>query len=294
MSPSSADQAAARWDEKYAAATRSAWVQNPIVEHEVYDRMTGERGFWLSWVFEKKIKRKINRLLAIGCGDGSHELGIARNRYAREIHAFDASPVAIQMAQDAAKAEGLPIRFSVRRFEEFVAEPPGELFDAVLFSGSLHHVTDIEGMLATVRRVLRPGGLVIVNEYVGPVYNLYPKSQVDLVNRVLDATPPIFRLGPDVRLVLPTIEAIMANDPTEGVRAPLIPTLVRMYFTPEYERHVGGGLLHPIFDCLNASKVNDGSLESATYISMLIALENEFTANGLLKSDFLFGLYVRD
>lgn len=292
--PHSAELAAAHWDEKYAAATRSAWVQNPIVEHEVYQRMTDERGFWLSWVFEKKIKRRVDRLLAIGCGDGSHEIGIARHRYARHIHAFDASPVAIQMAQDAARAEGLAIEFSVKRFEEFVAEPPHQVFDVVLFSGSLHHVTDIEGMLSAVRRVLKPGGVVIVNEYVGPVYNLYPKSQIDLVNRVLDATPAMFRLAPDVRLALPSIEAIMANDPTEGVRASLIPILVPMYFTPYYERRVGGGLLHPIFDCLNASKVNDGSPESAAYIAMLIALENELTSGGLLNSDFMFGLYIRD
>ncbi len=294
MFSSPADQATAHWDSKYAAAVRSAWVQNPMVEQEVYLRMTGERGFWLSWVFEKKIGRRIDRLLAVGCGDGAHELGIARNRYAKTIQAFDASPVAIGMAQEAAKAEGLAVDFFVSRFEEFIAAPPSDLFDAVLFSGSLHHVTDLEGMLGSVRNVLKPGGLVIVNEYVGPIYNLYPRSQVDLVNRVLDSTPEALRLGPDVRLILPSIEAIMAHDPSEGVRASLIPILLPMYFRPVYERFVGGGLLHPIFDCLNGAKVNDGSPESAAYISMLIALENEMTSAGILKSDFMFGLYARD
>lgn len=290
---SSADQAATHWDEKYAAAVRSAWVQNPLVEREVYRRMTGEPVHWLWWLFHPTLP-KADRMLAIGCGDGSHELALAGNGSVRHITAFDASPVAIEMGRQAARAQGLSIDFQVRLFEEFVAEPPSETFDVILFSGSLHHVTDLEGMLSTVRKLLRPGGHVVVNEYVGPIYQLYPQSQIDIINRVLDATPPVFLAAPDARLRLPTIEAVMAHDPTEGVRAPLIPTLLPMYFRPVHERRVGGGLLHPIFDCLNGAKVNDGSVESGAYVSMLITLENELTAAGALNHDFMFGIYRAD
>jgi len=289
-----ATMAASHWDRMYETATRSAWTQNADVERAVYLRMTDEPGFWLSWVFEKKLP-KIRRLLSIGCGDGAHELGMARNGYVRHIEAFDASPVAIAQASAMAKAENLQIEFSVRTFEDFASTPSqGGAFDAVLFAGSLHHVTDIEGMLSAVRHVLKPGGYVILNEYVGPCYQLYPNTQVDLVNRVHQMTPPEFRHSREARLDLPTIDMIMDGDPTEGVRSALIPLLVPMYFRAEYVRWMGGALLHPLFGCLNAAKVNDGSPESRTYVAMLIAMEDELTRGGVLGHDFMFGVFRRD
>lgn len=286
-------EASRHWDHMYENAVRSAWTQNPLVATELYRRMTGEPGFWMEWTFTKGLP-PIQRMLSIGCGDGGHELAAARRGFAQDIVAFDASPIAIESASHIARSEGLPVQFEVGLFEDFVASPPeASSFDAVLFSGSLHHVTDLEGMLSTVRHVLRPGGKVIVNEYVGPIYQLYPQSQVSIVNKILDHIPPSFRVGPDDYLILPSIEGIMANDPTEGVRAPLIRPLLSLYFNSIYHRDIGGSLLHPIFSHLNATKVNDGSAESHALVSMLIATENALTESGTLSHDFMFAIYER-
>ena len=294
MTNTQTQTAAEHWDRMYATATRSAWTQNAIVEREVYIRMTGQPGFWLEWLFASHLP-PIKSLLSIGCGDGGHEIAIARRGFARHVTAFDASPVAIGLASEVARSENLAIDFSVRLFEEFISTPlEAGVFDAVLFSGSLHHVTDIEGMLAKVRHVVRPGGRVIVNEYVGPCYQLYPDSQVRIVNQILEGIPPEFRAAPNERLILPSIDAIMANDPTEGVRSALIPILLPMYFRTEYHRLTGGGLLHPLFSYLNGTKINDGSVESRAMVSALIAAENALTSSGALAHDFLFGVYIRD
>lgn len=287
-------EASRHWDQMYENAVRSAWTQNTLVATELYRRMTGEPGFWMEWTFTKELP-PIQRMLSIGCGDGGHELAAARRGFVQEIVAFDASHVAIEAASKIARSEGLPIQFQVGLFEDFVANPPEpSSFDAVLFSGSLHHVTDLEGMLSTVRHVLRPGGKVVVNEYVGPVYQLYPQSQVSIVNAMLERIPPSFRVGSDDHLVLPTMEAITANDPTEGVRAPLIRPLLPLYFRSTYHRDIGGSLLHPIFSHLNAKKVNDGSDESRALVSMLIAAENALIEAGALSHDFMFAIYERD
>ena len=276
----------------YATATRSAWTQNPLVERELYQRMTGQAGFWLEWVFLNLLPCPAKKVLAIGCGDGAHEIMIAQRGFSNHVTAFDASPVAIEKANTLALAGGLNAEFEVKTFEEFAAETDNiGAYDVVLFSGSLHHVTDLEGMLSRVRAVLALDGRVVVNEYVGPCYQLYSKRQLGIINRFLDAMEPQFKLAPDIQLTLPTIEMIMAADPTEGVRSTVIPTLVPMYFASVYEKNVGGGLLHPIFGCLNGSKINDGSPESITLTRMLIAAENELTAAGILAHEFMFGVY---
>ncbi|MBD3574343.1 class I SAM-dependent methyltransferase [Brevundimonas diminuta] len=280
----------AHWDAKYAAATQSAWVQNPLVAEALYYRMTGQRGYWLDWVFSQLVG-PVQNLLSVGCGDGGHELLMARRGFAENVVAFDAAPDAIKRAQETAVAEGLPIEFSNLLFEEFVLnQGPENKYDAVFFSGSLHHVTDLEGMLSAVQKVLRPGGKVIVNEYCGPCYQLYPPHQVEIVDRTIASLPEEFRSSD--RLELPNMQMIMASDPTEGVRSALIPKLVPMYFEPEYERFVGGALLHPLFSCLNASRVNDGSPESNLLVRMLIFLEDELTRSGALQHDFMLGVYA--
>lgn len=285
------DAAAAHWDGVYTSVTRSAWTQNSQVASAIQQRMTDQPGLWLSWLFNEALP-PIERMLSIGCGDGVHENLIARFGMAQSIVAFDGSQVAIERARAEAEAGGWAVDFSVRLFEEFAAEPgPENTFDLVLFSGSLHHVKDLEGMLSAVRRVLKPGGKVVVNEYCGACYQIYPQSQVDVVNRVLNSIPAEFRAA-DV-LEVPTIDMVMAADPTEGVRSALIPQLVNAYFEAEYERFLGGGLLHPLFTCLNATRVNDGSPESRILVDMLIGMDDELTRSGALGHDFMFGIYHR-
>ena len=52
--------------------------------------------------------------------------------------------------------------FHVVTLEEF--SDPGP-FDAVLANLSLHHIHDLSGGLTKIRRLLRPGGLLILNEH---------------------------------------------------------------------------------------------------------------------------------
>jgi 2-polyprenyl-3-methyl-5-hydroxy-6-metoxy-1,4-benzoquinol methylase len=283
--------AAAHWDTKYTEAVRSAWTKNSLVESELYVRMTGSTGHWLDWTFNSYLP-PIERLLSIGCGDGSHELAIARHNFARHVTAFDASPVAIEQARAVARAENLNIDFQVSTFEAFTRDPSTEQFDAVLFCGSLHHVTEIEAMLFAVRRRLKPQAPIIVNEYVGPCYQLYDAHQLGVITRTLDSIPAEFKIAPDAALKLPTIEMIMGGDPTEGVRASLIRTLLPMFFDVGYERLIGGALLHPIFGLLDDRRINDGSPESRMLAQMLIAADRELTLNGVLQDEFLFAIYT--
>jgi SAM-dependent methyltransferase len=50
----------------------------------------------------------------------------------------------------------------VSDFLAFEAEP----FDALLFTRSLHHISPLEAGLAKIRSLLRPGGLVVADEFV--------------------------------------------------------------------------------------------------------------------------------
>jgi SAM-dependent methyltransferase len=87
------------------------------------------------------------RVLEVGCGDGA---------LARTLDAAGYGVVAI----DPAAPEGEIFR--PLKLDEL---PETERFDAVVAARSLHHVTDLESGLARIETVLRPGGLVLVDEF---------------------------------------------------------------------------------------------------------------------------------
>jgi SAM-dependent methyltransferase len=87
------------------------------------------------------------RVLEVGCG---------RGELARAIAAIGYEVVAID--PDAPEGDA----FVAVSLEEF--DDPGP-FDAVVASRSLHHVPDLPGALDKIAGVLRPRGLLIVNEH---------------------------------------------------------------------------------------------------------------------------------
>ncbi|MUZ73328.1 methyltransferase domain-containing protein [Agrobacterium vitis] len=282
--------AAAHWDQRYEQNQRSAWFANPLVLSELNRRITGSDTFWLTWLFETYLKKKPRHLLSIGCGDGSHENLIARQQWAKRVTGFDISAQGIAAADTVSRSENLNAHFITMDFDAFISNPMRD-FDVVLFIGSLHHVKDLEGMLATVRQALDPGGIVIINEYCGPCFNIYDEARVALINSTLDTLDPVFKVSPNAKWINQSIDEILAQDPSESVRSSLIPSFMKHYFEPEITKPFGGALLHPLFDHLNGAKLADGSHESETIVRLLIQMENSLAAAGSLPNDFMFGVY---
>jgi 2-polyprenyl-3-methyl-5-hydroxy-6-metoxy-1,4-benzoquinol methylase len=288
-------RATQHWDNMHDQAIRSAWTENPVIARHLMRRITGTDKFWLNWLFEDYLPEhfpgRTGRILSIGCGDGAHELLIARHGYAGQIDAFDASPKGIAKAQSQAEAENLKgVDFWVDSFENFASMPHEPRYDLVLFAGSMHHVRDIEDMLRAVRAILKSDGLLVFNEYIGSCYNIYPPAQVSIVNQVLSALHPSFIAEGFSRFVNPSIDSALAHDPSEAVRAPLIMQIVAAYFDFHYKRGFGGALLHPLFTCLNARKLNDGSPESETISSLLAEMDSLLAEHRVLPHDFCFAV----
>jgi SAM-dependent methyltransferase len=292
--PSVDQEATARsrshWDEMYAKQATHTWHTNPIVSVEIARRIGGASKHWLYWLFQDHLSFRPETLLSVGCGDGSHELIIARNQFATHVDAFDASEVGIGNARSIATREQLNANFYVDTFDNFIAEPVRKTYDAVMFVGSLHHVLDLEGMLNKVKNSLNRHGILIFNEYVGPCYIILPDYQVSLVNKMLDALSPEFKIAPDVQWVNPRIETARFLDPSEAVRSALIPQFLRLYFDVKWVANFGGSLLHPIFQLLNVDRLSDGSSESNTVVKLLIAIENILMQAGVLDGDFSLGI----
>ena len=96
-------------------------------------------------------------VLDAGCGEGWLARALAERGI--EVTAFDASPALIERATEA----GNSVRFLQCGYDEFAASPTsiGDQFDVVVFNFSLFE-EDISAVLRAAHRVLRSGGIVIV------------------------------------------------------------------------------------------------------------------------------------
>lgn len=275
------------WDHMYKEGTKSAWTNNPLVADRVMRRITGTSKFWLNWVFEDYLKKPVDSILSIGCGDGAHELMIARNGYARTIDAFDASPVGIERARKVAHDEGLTsVHFRVDTFEHFIENTVTKKYDLIVAFGALHHVLPLEAMLEKIASNLAEGGYFLFNEYVGACYNIYPPIQVALINRLLAALDPAFKSHPQAQWHNPSFQMVREHDLSESCRSALILPLVGAFFDVEHRAFFGGPILHPIFDYLDGKRLGDGSPEAESVVGLLVEIEEILLEQGVLPHDF--------
>jgi len=125
--------------------------------------------YWHTYSHVRGSPLRGQRVLVAGCGFGEDALRMAAT--GAEVYAFDLSPESIAVARQRPGA-GM-VRFAVMPAERL--EYPDNFFDAVLFIDILHHV-DIPATVAEIRRVLKPGALVIGDE-------LYTHSLIERIRQ---------------------------------------------------------------------------------------------------------------
>lgn len=98
------------------------------------------------------------RLLDAGCGSGQYALALAAR--GAVVTGSDLSPEMIRIAKGHAVAVGADVTWRVGDLAELDS---ADSFDAIHARVVLHCVPDLPAALATLRRVLRPGGRLLVS-----------------------------------------------------------------------------------------------------------------------------------
>jgi SAM-dependent methyltransferase len=274
---------------------QSAWWIVPGVRKRWNDRITGRPDQeYEDYVAEKFLHGKSDlRMLALGCGIGSHERRFAQFPAIGQVDAWDLSPGLIDAAARMAAAEGITnIDFSVKDVNR--VELQENAYDLVLFHMSLHHFYKLEELLGNhLPYTLKAGGLLVINEYVGPNRHQWSRKQLEVVNKMLKKLPLRFRRRfrsslYKTRMSGPGWLRMCLSDPSEAAESEKIRPLLARYYEPLEEKELGGNLLMLILKDIAHHFVPE-TPENRPWLEQLFEAEDKLLQEE--KGNILFGVY---
>lgn len=282
-------KAAEWWSDPESEAPEAQWVSVPGVVDNMNRRATGDPA--IDWIthsatlltsFAKPIKA-----LSVGCGFGVVERRLRRQDFCQLIHGVDVAENAIENARKTAQAEGLDgLSYEVADLN--VATFPPETYDVVYAHASLHHIFQLEHILDQVKQTLKPGGLFVVNEYIGPSQMQFPRRDLELADIFLKAIPERYRKfqrreGIKKEALRLSLNTMNSSDPSEGIRASEIVPLIASRFEIRHFRYTGGTLLLLVFNEIGGNFV-ESDLEITPLVDALITLDNFLIDTAVLPS----------
>jgi SAM-dependent methyltransferase len=231
----------------------------------------------------------VDAALTIGCGEGALERGLAGHSFAARHDAIDVAPRAVERAAAAARQAGLgQLRYRVADANALELEPAS--YDVVLGVQAVHHVERLEHLFRQVAIALRPGGLLFLDEFVGPSRFQWTTHQLEVVDGILSSMPRRLRRSlADGRVRRrarrPTIREVRATDPSEAVRSGEIIAVLTESFEVLELRPYGGTVLHLLLDDL-AGNFGPSVPGGPELLAAIADLEWALVSSGDLPSDF--------
>jgi SAM-dependent methyltransferase len=269
MLTGSVSNAVARyWDaNKEKSKDPTYWMAHPLCRQAINRRVSGNPNEWpLEWFSRAHGSVPFGRGVSWGCGLGAFERDAIRKKLVCEIDAFDISSASLEDARRAAEAEAISgIHYAIGSFDDPHLE--AGRYDIVFFHASLHHVSKLERLFERLKRALKPGGAVYVDEYVGPSRRDWSFALLQKAQRVLDGLPEEGKIGSKIDL------PIERSDPSEAIRSSEIRPFLRDYFDILEWRPFGGQIAGLVFPYLRADWTQ--SSEGTQAIERILALEDE-------------------
>ncbi len=144
-----------------------------------------------------------------------------------------------------------------------------------------------------LKLLIKPNGLLIINEFVGATRHQFSKNQIAAINKAIALIPKKYRVRFKSRFLknkyrgVGTLRMIIA-DPSECVDSSSIMPSIHKHFNTVLEKPYGGNLLMSAFRDIS-HHFYDIDKEKQQILEEIFLLEDEFLKHN--PSDFVFGIY---
>jgi SAM-dependent methyltransferase len=269
------------------------WQSYVLTERNINRAISGEPDEnWLAFTKRRFFRKPCRTALSLGCGFGILEREALRLKICDRFDAYDISPEAVGVARREAEQAGYGDRIAYDSRDLNAIELDRDRYDAVFAIQSLHHIEALEHLLDEVRLSLRPDGLFVVNEYVGPRRFQFPDDHLPLMNGLLSTLPESHlrdrRYGVlKTEIVRPSAEEVYRVDPSESIRSDEIMGLIEERFEIVYRADFGGTLLQHVLSHI-VGNFDPADPRDVALIDLLCFYEETLIDRGVLPSDFTY------
>jgi SAM-dependent methyltransferase len=301
-----AEAATNPWNRDKPYDMTGSWVSSQPYVAILNERLTGDpTKHWLTYAAEKYIclgDTTDKSCLLLGANEGYMERLLRTLGFAGSIVASDIADLALARAKATSEAAGLNGIQYVRM--DLNQDSIEGKFDYVIAEGVLHHIVNIEACMSRIVDALKPGGLLIAQEYTGAWRFQLPDIQVEWINAALAAVPRKYRpLAPNAFPLHPasqqdrastyyvkaTEAEMVAFDPSEAISGFKIPGLIADRFDVIEERKAGGGLVTFMSGHFPFERTNHDA-ECAAWLKIIADIEMTLCDQGIVPSELR--LYV--
>lgn len=274
------------------------WTSIPAVRRRWNRLVTGNPSRDIrTYIAEKYLTGRKAGALSVACGAGGVELEWAKTGVIRCLDAFDISEERIRFAAKQAAESGLDhvVKFFVADAETYTYG--ANKYDVVIAESALHHLRDLRRVIGDLAVSLRPGGLMVVNDFVGPSRFQWTDRQLEVVNGLLRILPVRYRTiwksgSVKNKFYRSGRLSMWLSDPSEAAESDKIMDALSLYFEPLEVIPLGGTVLQLLFADIAHHFLSDTG-ETQKLLEMCFAVEDVLIDSGELPSDFVFGVFKK-
>jgi ubiquinone/menaquinone biosynthesis C-methylase UbiE len=224
------------------------------------------------------------RGLTLGCGDMAceHSFFVQPQLPFERVDAYEISMGMIDRARQFTNSLGLNVQYHAEDVNTL--ELPPETYDLVVVAHSMHHFKRIDHIVRQINRSLKPGGVFVAWEYVGPRHQRFTPRQLRYANMVLRALPARYRRELDGRLrERVKSPSSLYLSPDEAIRSDwILPALEQMNIRFQYN---WAGLLFPLLQGIAANFDQDDP-NDRKIIDCLFQLDRLLCQSGQVVPNF--------
>lgn len=231
------------------------------------------------------------RMLSLGCGSGNVDAACVEQGWPiAEYHLAEFDDHLLEVAADRLRKQGLVERVVPHRFDYGALQDIDfGKFDIIFFCHSLHHCSDIEGLLVFLKRSLTNYGMVLGVDYFGGA-RLQPDFQMlPLLRRLYALLPEHIKVNLATGIAEPIfcpqpLEDVMNYDPSEAPRSGDLRSIFLSQFKELNTVPMGGTILRPLLTNRAGHFIcEDENLQSL--LKLFCLFEFEMIRNGRMPSD---------
>jgi len=171
-----------------------SWHHLAPVQRRLNAKISGDEAVgWAEHVVRTHLagRAPVPECLSLCCGRGQRERELASAGAFAHCTAYDVSLGALEAARAEAERQGYPVDY--RAADMNAIELPEGAYDLILAHAALHHLHALEHVVEQISLALKPDGLMVVQDYVGPSGFELPPRALELGDAALRLLPERYR-----------------------------------------------------------------------------------------------------